>query len=254
MAVRTKVGWADLVETAGRHAARSGRPAWEVWLLEPGLHALAFHRLARWLVDAKLPFFARLAATWGRWVSGSDLHPGARIGRRCVILHGGVTVGDTTAVGDDCLLEPGVMLLGTAIAPAPEDPFEASLDAAFSNTRTHPSLGNRVVVEAGATVIGDVFLGNDVRVLAGAVVTRDVPDGGVALGVPGRVLTRAQARPDPDARAVQALAERLYHLEEQLQILTFNTQRLHGGPPRTRQSDQYGPIAAVEELIDGAGI
>ncbi|MOA58549.1 hypothetical protein D3C78_1829670 [compost metagenome] len=94
------------------------------------------------------------------------------------------------------------------------------------------------------------------RVLSGAVIGRDIPDGGVGVGVPGRVLARPSAKADPDARAVQAMAERLYHLEEQLQILAFATRQQANLSERwrTRQPDQYGPIPAVEELIDGAGI
>lgn len=257
MAAPVGSAWADLTDTAQRHASRTGRPVLETWLLEPGLHALAFYRVARWCFEHRAQFFARLVSQWGRWISGCDLHPGARIGRRLQIVQGtGVVVGETAVLGDDCVLEPGTMLLAAGLAAAVPvaERFDVSLEQAFASSRTHPTLGNHVWLEAGAMVIGDVFLGNDTRVLAGAVVTRDIPDGGIAVGVPGRILTRAQTRPDPDARAVQALAERVYHLEEQLTVLAFTTQRLHGGAPRTRQPEQYGPIPAVEELIDGAGI
>jgi serine acetyltransferase len=173
-----------------------------------------------------------MTAQHGRRMTGIDVHPSARIGRRCLMWHGQIMVGEGAVIGDDCVLEPGALLLGG------------------------PRVGNFVTIEAGALVSGEIFLGNDVRVLAGAVVSRDIPDGGVAVGVPGRVLAHAQAKPDPDARAVQALAERLYHLEEQLQILAFATrqQASLGERWRTRNPDQYGPIPAVEELIDGAGI
>jgi serine O-acetyltransferase len=242
--------WPDLKEVARRHAQRVGRPVWETWLLEPGLHALVFYRAARWCFERGWVFPARCLSAWGRR-SGCDLSPAAKIGRNLIIQQAtGVVVGPTAVIGDDCVLEPGAMLLGAGLALPTAD---AQLDA-FGTSRTHPSLGNNVLVEAGAVVVGDVFVGNDVRIFAGAVVTRDVPDGGIALGVPGRVLPRAQARPDPDARAAQALAERVYHLEEQLQILAFAAQRQLGGLPRARQPDQYGPLQAVEDLIDGAGI
>lgn len=222
----------DLRDTAARYAERTARPSWEVLLAEPGLHALAVFRLAHWLHAQGLVTWARMTSQHARRLTGIELHPSARIGRRCLMWHGPILVGPNAVIGDDCTLDPGAMLLGG------------------------PRLGHHVVVEAGALVNGEVFIGNDVRLLPGAVVDRDVPDGGVAVGVPGRVLGRPTAKPDPDARAVQALAERLYHLEEQLQILAFATrqQGSSGDRWRTRNPDQYGPIPAVEELIDGAGI
>lgn len=237
MSVRYRDIWADLQETAARFALRDGRPVWQVLLFEPGLMAIAWFRLSRWLLDAGLRLPARAVAEHARRGTGIQVHPGARIGRRCLLLAGTpILVGEGSVIGDDCTLEPGAMLIG-------------SLDA-------HPTLGDNVVIEAGAIVAGEVFLGNDVRVHAGAVVTRDVPDGGVAIGVPGRTLPRAQSRPDPDARAIQALAERLYHLEEQQQILAFavNRQAPLAERWKTREPKAYGPIPAVEDLIDGAGI
>jgi serine O-acetyltransferase len=239
--------WPDLKEVARRHAERVGRPVWETWLLEPGLHALMFYRIAHWCFRRGWVFLARCLSAWGRR-SGADLSPAAKIGRNFILQQAtGVVVGPTAVIGDNCVLEPGAMLLGSGLALPTSD---APLDA-YGTARTHPQLGNHVLVEAGATIVGDVFIGNDVRVFAGAVVERDIPDGGIAVGVPGRILPRAQARPDPDARAAQAMADRLYHLEEQLQILNFKQQ---GGLPRQRQPDQYGPLKAVEDLIDGAGI
>ncbi len=250
--------WADLVATAERHAERQRRPVPEIAMLEPGLHALARYRLANALWLAGWRNLARFLAGWTRRATGFDLHPGARIGARCLLLAGGgVVVGEAVVIGDDCLIEPGVMLVTGGLAmPEADLAVLAGLPAGLGAQRSHPTVGRRVVLEAGALLVGDVFLGDDVRVLAGAVVTRDVPDGGIALGSPGRVLTRPQARPDPDARAIQALAERLYKLEEQVQIVSFAAQRQTGAhePWRTRNPEAYGPIPAVEELIDGAGI
>lgn len=249
--------WDDLVETAGRHAQRQHREVWEIALLEPGLHALARHRVAHALWRRGWRNLALFLAGWTRRATGFDLHPGARIGARCLLLAGGgVVVGETAVIGDDCLVEPGVMLLSGGLAVPAVDPALAGLPGGLGAQRVHPTVGRRVVLEAGALLVGDVYLGDDVRVLAGAVVTRDVPDGGVAVGSPGRVLPKAQVKPDPDARAVQALAERLYKLEEQVQVVAFAAQRQTGvqDPWRTRQPDVYGPIKAVEELIDGAGI
>ena len=250
--------WDDLVATAERHAERQHCPALEIWLLEPGLHALARHRLAHALWEAGWLKCARLLAGWTRRATGFDLHPGARVGARCLLLQGGgVVVGETAVIGDDALIEPGVMLLSGGMAVPALDPALAGLPVGSGARRVHPTVGKRAVLEAGALLVGDVYLGDDVRVLAGAVVTRDVPDRGVVVGSPGRVLAKAQVRPDPDARAVQAIAERLYKLEEQVQVVTFAAQRQVGAqdPWRaTRNPDVYGPIQAVEDLIDGAGI
>ena len=250
--------WNDLVATAERHAERQRRPVREIALLEPGLHALARHRVAHGLWEAGWRNLARWLSGWTRRATGFEIHPGARIGARCLMLAGGgVVIGETAVVGDDCLIEPGVMLLSGGLAvPEADVAALAGLPPGLGAHRVHPTVGRRAVLEAGALLVGDVYLGDDVRVLAGAVVTRDVPDGGVVVGSPGRVLAKAQVRPDPDARAVQALAERLYKLEEQLQIVSFAAQRQPGAhePWRTRSPDVYGPIQAVEELIDGAGI
>lgn len=231
MAVKFRDIWQDLRETAGCYAARTETSTLEVLLAEPGLQALAVYRVAHWLHAQGLAMWARAVTQHARRFTGVSLHPSARIGRRFQVT-GGIEVGANAVIGDDFIGESGALLLGG------------------------PRLGNAVVLEAGAIVTGEVFIGHDVRVLAGAVVNRDIPDGGVAIGVPGRVLAKPTVKPDPDARAVAALAERLYHLEEQLQILAFAT-RQQGGTGdrwRTRQPDQYGPIPAVEDLIDGAGI
>lgn len=226
----------DLQQTADRFAERSGQPAWVAKLTEPGWLALAWFRLTHYLYGAGFRTPALLIARQASRATGILLHPSARIGRRCVLMAGsGILVGPGTVVGDDCRLEPGVMLV--------------------SEPDAFPTLGDRVWVEAGAILTGEIFVGHDVRVAAGSVVNRDVADGGMAIGVPGRVLTRAQARPDPDAKAVKALADRLYHLEEQHQILAFSVNRATGGDRwKTRNPEVYGPIPEVEDLVDGAGI
>lgn len=227
----------DLQDTADRFGERTGQPAWLVKLVEPGWTALLTYRLARLLYDNGFRAPGLLIARQAARNTGIHIHPSARIGRRCVLMAGpGVLIGPATVVGDDCLIEPGVMIVGGPDA--------------------HPTLGDRVVLEAGAIVTGEVFIGHDVRVVAGSLVGRDVVDGGVAVGVPGRVLSRAQARPDPDAKAIKALADRLYHLEEQHQILAFTVHRHSAGGERwkTRNPDAYGPIPEVEDLVDGAGI
>jgi len=150
----------------------AARSRLEVALAYPGVHALWLHRIAHrmWQVPLlKIP--ARLLSQFTRFLTGIEIHPGAVIGRRLFIDHGmGVVIGETTQVGDDCLLFHGSTLGGTKMVKG----------------KRHPTLGNRVMVGAGAKVLGPITLGDDCQIGANAVVTRDVPPGNVAVGVPAK--------------------------------------------------------------------
>lgn len=149
-------------------AARSGL---EVAVLYPGLHAVWAHRAWNGLWRCGLRFPARLGSQLTRWLTGIEIHPGARIGRRLFIDHGmGVVIGETAVVGDDVLLFHGSTLGGRSM----------------KRGKRHPTLGDRVVVGAGAKILGPVWVGDDVQVGANAVVVKDVPAGSVAVGVPAR--------------------------------------------------------------------
>jgi serine O-acetyltransferase len=153
----------------------AGRSRLEIMLLYPGVKALAFHRVAHALYLAKVPFFPRLVSELGRAVTGIDIHPGARIGSRLVIDHGmGVVIGETAIVGDDVLLYQGVTLGGTR----------------FSQEKRHPTIGDRVVVGAGAKILGDITIGEGSRIGANSVVVKAVPAGSTVVGIPGRVIER----------------------------------------------------------------
>ena len=157
-------------------AAMAGDPAarsrWEVALCYPGLHAVWGHRLAYRLWTSGHRLIARLVSQVARFATGVEIHPGAQIGRRLFIDHGmGVVIGETAQVGDDVVLFHGVTLGGKTRHP----------------TKRHPTLGNRVMVGANATLLGPVVVGEGTRIGAGAVVTHDLPPGVVATGVPARV-------------------------------------------------------------------
>jgi len=151
----------------------------EVALAYPGVHALWLHRVAHrmWQVPGlRIP--ARLLSQFTRFLTGIEIHPGAVIGKRLFIDHGmGVVIGETTEVGDDCILFHGSTLGGTKMVKG----------------KRHPTLGNRVMIGAGAKVLGPIQLGDDVQVGANAVVTHDVPAGGVAVGVPAKNRTPRDA-------------------------------------------------------------
>jgi serine O-acetyltransferase len=182
----------------------------EVLFCYPGLQALLFHRFAHWLYHLGLPFIPRFISHIARFLTGIEIHPGARIGQGVFIDHGmGVVIGETAIVGDYALIYQGVTLGGTG----------------KESGKRHPTLGENVVVGAGAKVLGNLLIGNNVRIGAGSVVLRDVPSDCTVAGVPGRLLYRAGARvdplehgnlPDSEAAAIRSLVDRIEQLEKQV--------------------------------------
>jgi serine O-acetyltransferase len=165
----------------------AARNTFEVLTTYPGLHAVLMHRLNHRLWTLGLKWLARFGSMLMRWFTGIEIHPGARIGRRCFIDHGmGVVIGETAEIGDDCTLYHGVTLGGTS----------------WQKGKRHPTLGNDVVIGAGAKVLGPVTIGAGVRIGSNAVVLKDVESGATVVGVPGRVVTRRE--PQDDRRAAIA--------------------------------------------------
>ena len=147
----------------------------EVILCYPGLHALIAYRFAHKLYKWHIPLIPRLISYLTRIITGIEIHPGATIGRRFFIDHGeGVVIGATTVIGDDVLIYQQVTLGGTG----------------KGKNKRHPTLGNNVIVGAGAKVLGDIHIGNFVRIGAGSVVIEDVPEYSTVVGVPGRIVHR----------------------------------------------------------------
>jgi len=184
----------------------------EVVLTYPGFHARQLHRLAHTLQDAHVPYLPRLISALTRFLTGIEIHPGARIGEGLFIDHGmGVVIGETTVIGDNCHLTQGVTLGGTS----------------NRHEKRHPTLGNNVVVGAGAKILGNIHIGDNVSVGANAVVIHDVPPNSTVVGVPGRV-TRREGRkveginmdhtslPDPLSQALQKLQHEIDKIEKEL--------------------------------------
>lgn len=147
----------------------------EVLLLYPGLHALWGHRIAHTLWNRKLRFLARMISHWNRWMTQIEIHPGARIGRQFFIDHGsGVVIGETAEIGNNVLLYQGVVLGGTSL----------------KKEKRHPSIGNDVVIGAGAILLGPIRIGDGAKVGAGSVVIRDVPPEKTVVGIPARIAGR----------------------------------------------------------------
>lgn len=209
----------------------AARHWFEVVTTSPGLHAIWIHRLSHRLWRIGLKWLARFIAMLSRLLTGIEIHPGAQIGRRFFIDHGmGVVIGETAEIGDDCTLYHGVTLGGTTWNPG----------------KRHPTLKDRVVVGAGAKILGPIEVGAGARIGSNAVVTRAVPDGATAMGIPARFVQQGQAdpefevekrrremhekagfdlyalgddMPDPIAKSIHAILDQLHHVDAKMHVM-----------------------------------
>jgi len=204
----------------------------EVLTNYPGLHALLIHRLSHWLWRKNLKWLARSLSTFSRWLTGVEIHPGAKIGRRFFIDHGmGVVIGETAEVGDDVTLYQGVTLGGTS----------------WNKGKRHPTLADGVIVGAGAKILGPFTVGAGAKIGSNAVVTKEVPAGATVVGIPGKIVKRTEPdaaevlevdperreamrrkfgfdaygisedMPDPVARSIQAMLEHMHAVDERIE-------------------------------------
>ncbi len=207
------------------HRDPAARNAFEVLTCYPGLHAIWIHRLSHWLWTHGWKWLARMSSNLGRWLTGVEIHPGARIGRRFFIDHGmGIVIGETAEIGDDVTLYHGVTLGGTS----------------WNKGKRHPTLEDGVIVGAGAKILGPFTVGAGAKIGSNAVVTREVPPGATAVGIPGRVIVKSsdeqeakrkaiaekigfdaygvsEDMPDPVARAIGQLLDHVQAVEERLE-------------------------------------
>lgn len=207
------------------HRDPAARNTLEVLICYPGLHAVWLHRVAHWLWCADWKLLARLVSHVGRWLTGIEIHPGAKIGRRFFIDHGmGIVIGETAEIGNDVTLYHGVTLGGTS----------------WNKGKRHPTLEDGVIVGAGAKILGPLTVGAGAKVGSNAVVTRAVPAGATAVGIPGRIIAKAddeqearrkamaekigfdtygvsQDMPDPVAQAIGQLLDHLQAVDDRLE-------------------------------------
>lgn len=203
----------------------------EVLACYPGLHAIWFHRLAHFLWRRRFLLLARFISHVSRFLTGIEIHPGARIGRRFFIDHGmGVVIGETTEIGDDVLMYKGVVLGGVSLEKG----------------KRHPTIGHGVVIGSDAVVLGPIEIGDGAKIGSGSVVIKPAPAGATVVGVPGRVISVNGERctrmfdlhherlPDPVAEALDKLCDRIEDLETRMQ-------RLEG--------DGYLDVEALEHTV-----
>lgn len=213
----------------------------EVLTNYPGLHALLLHRCGHWLWKKNLKWLARTLSTFSRWLTGIEIHPGATIGRRFFIDHGmGVVIGETAHVGDNVTLYQGVTLGGTS----------------WNKGKRHPTLGDGVIVGAGAKILGPFTVGAGAKIGSNAVVTKEVPPGATVVGIPGKIVKRAdpdveealdvdparreaicqkfgfdaygvsQDMPDPVARSMQAMLDHMHAVDERIERMCSTLRKL----------------------------
>ena len=202
----------DLRETIQAYMARdpAARSPFEVYMLYPGIKAVRSHRRAHWFYEHKMYFIARLISQISRRRTGIEIHPGAKIGKRLVIDHGmGIVIGETAELGDDCLIYHGVTLGGTG----------------KDTGKRHPTIGNNVLISAGAKVLGPFKVGDNSRIAANAVVLSEVPADSTAVGIPAKIVRIAGQKvnfagevdqihvSDPTAEEILQIKQRLDRLE-----------------------------------------
>ena len=191
----------------------AAKGVWEIIFCYPGFQALSIHRVSHRLWNFNLPLIPRLLSHITRFMTGIEIHPGAKIGKGVFIDHGmGVVIGETSEIGDRCLLYQGVTLGGTG----------------KESGKRHPTLEANVVVGAGAKVLGGIYVGTNTRIGAGSVVVKNVASNSTVVGIPGRIVHQSgvkinplahSALPDTEANVLRNLMDRIDHLESEILIL-----------------------------------
>ena len=188
----------------------AARNVFEVITSYPGLHAIWLHRISHFLWKKGAKTLARIISHINRCLTGIEIHPGAKIGRRFFIDHGmGVVIGETAEIGDDVLMYQGVVLGGTSL----------------KKEKRHPTIGNNVVIGAGAILLGPIKVGDGAKIGAGSVVIRDVPEGTTVVGVPARIVEKREKKidldhdklPDPILKVLHLIIEEIEEIKKKVE-------------------------------------
>lgn len=220
----------------------AARSKLEIFLTYPGLHAIWLHLITHRLWGGNHRFAAGLISVLSRFFTGIEIHPGAEIGRRVFIDHGmGVVIGETAEVGDDVLIYQGVVLGGTSL----------------ERKKRHPTVGNGIVIGAGAKIIGNITIGDCSKIGAGSVVLKSAPKGSTVVGIPGRNLKEERKcaidldhgkLPDPVAEVINLILERQEELENQIKALGISTSNIGANELLQKKSE-------IEKIFsEGSGI
>jgi len=216
----------------------------EVVLVYPGFHALLMHRVAHWLWRHRLLLIARIVAHINRFLTGIEIHPGAKIGPGCFIDHGmGVVIGETAEIGENVTLYQGVVLGGTG----------------KERGKRHPTIGNNVVIATGAKVLGSFKVGDNARIGAGSVVLSEVPPNATVVGVPGRIVKENGRRvdtidldhanlPDPLEKVFRSMQRQIDQLEARVRELEAQLAQMAGLTPSPGVVDSQPAAATAEEV------
>ena len=208
----------------------AARNVFEIITCYSGVQAVIIYRFTHLLWRYKLYWLSRFISTLARWITGIEIHPGAVIGRRFFIDHGmGVVIGETSEIGDDCMMYHGVTLGGTS----------------WDKVKRHPTLKDGVIIGAGAKILGPITLGKNVRVGSNSVVVRSIDDNCTVVGIPGRILKKkvsdddqfdsyaastSSSANDPTVQAVNSIIERLADIDEQIANLSGVSEEAKEGP------------------------
>lgn len=221
----------DIYSVFDRDPAARSVP--EVLFCYPGLHAVWFYRVAHWFWTGELYFLGRLTSHLGRFLTGIEIHPGAKIGRKFFIDHGmGVVIGETAEIGDNVTLYHGVTLGGVT----------------WDKVKRHPTLEDNVVVGSGAKVLGPFTLGKGSKVGSNSVVVKEVPQSATVVGIPGRVVMQEEKKseeerpdlehgklPDPEAKAISCLFDQIRSLEKKVADLSAQLEAQSPAKPAAKK-------------------
>src|SRR5438045_7368141 len=230
----------------------AARTTWEVLTCYPGLHAIYIHKFARWFWLHNLRWFGRFTSHLGRWLTGIEIHPGAKLGACVFIDHGmGVVIGETAEIGEGCTIYQGVTLGGTSL---------------YKGAKRHPTLGRNVVVSAGAKVLGGFTVGDGARIGSNAVVIKPVPAGTTAVGIPARIIHAEDGKrreavanqmgfsaygitenDDPLSQAMKGLIDNASSHEHQIALLWHAIEKLSS---QSKQGDCVPDEAALKEHFE----
>jgi serine O-acetyltransferase len=225
----------------------AARSVLEIIFCYPGLHAVWFYRVAHWFWTHELYFFGRFTSHIGRFLTGIEIHPGAKIGEKFFIDHGmGVVIGETTEIGDNVTLYHGVTLGGVT----------------WDKVKRHPTVDDNVVIGSGAKVLGPFTVGKGSKIGSNSVVVKEVPQNSSVVGIPGRVVLQQEPKveeqrpdlehgkmPDPEAKAISCLFDQIRALEKKIEGLTDRLEKAEAKPvtkSSTRSSAKRGTAKASE--------